>query len=198
MIIRNAFTRCFIYLIILVSVAGNFYKFSAKDIDGRMIQLSDFAGKVVNSFTVFVRTVCFFLQLSLVVNVASECGYTESNYEGLVDMQLRYERHDFTVLAFPCNQFGQQEPGSDSNIKTFVNRIYDVNFPLFSKIDVTGPNAHPIYQHLAKETGEVPTWNFAKYLINRSGKVVKFFDTRMDLKKVEAHIGHLLRERDEF
>ncbi|XP_065834298.1 glutathione peroxidase 7-like [Oscarella lobularis] len=173
--------RVFILSCLLTLVAGNFYTFSARDIDGETKHLADYAGKV-----------------SLVVNVASECGYTESNYRDLVALQKQYKSFGFNVLAFPCNQFGEQEPETEANIKSLLKRSYHVNFPLFSKIDVMGPDAHPVYEYLYEETGKRPTWNFAKYLINRSGKVVQFFDTKIQTIDIRQQIERLMKYKDEF
>jgi glutathione peroxidase len=113
----------------------------------------------------------------LVVNVASKCGFTPQ-YEGLEALRRRYGDKGFEVLGFPCNQFGAQEPGNAEEIANFCSLTYDVSFPLMGKIDVNGPQAAPIYQHLKKEApgllgSEAIKWNFTKFLVDRSGKVVK-------------------------
>ena len=113
----------------------------------------------------------------LVVNVASKCGFTPQ-YEGLEALQRNYAGRGFTVVGFPCNQFGAQEPGDAEEIASFCKLTYDVSFPLMGKIDVNGPQAAPIYQHLKKEApglmgSEGIKWNFTKFLVDRSGKVVK-------------------------
>ena len=116
-------------------------------------------------------------QVLLIVNVASQCGFTPQ-YEGLEMMHRKLAPQGFAVLGFPCNQFGEQEPGDDAEIARFCSLTYDVTFPLFAKIDVNGPTAHPLYQHLksAKRgllgTGAIK-WNFTKFLIDRDGEVVK-------------------------
>lgn len=120
------------------------------------------------------------------VNVASECGYTDSNYRGLVELQRRFSDQEFTVLAFPSNQFGGQEPGSESDIKNFAKTRYDVTFPLFSKVDVIGENAHPVFKLLSSQTKQEPRWNFAKYLVARNGQVILFYDTVIE----PADIAH--------
>lgn len=113
----------------------------------------------------------------LVVNVASKCGFTPQ-YEGLEALHRRFAGQGFEVLGFPCNQFGAQEPGNAEEIANFCSLTYDVSFPLLGKIDVNGPNAAPIYRHLKKAApgvlrSEAIKWNFTKFLVDRSGKVVK-------------------------
>ncbi|XP_033095254.1 glutathione peroxidase 7-like isoform X2 [Anneissia japonica] len=113
------------------------------------------------------------MEPSLVVNVASECGYTHSHYEALSQLsQAREIKHHLNILAFPCNQFGAQEPGTNAEIVKFAKDTYNCNFPIFSKIDVIGQNAHPAYQYLTKNSGMLPNWNFWKYLVDQDGHVV--------------------------
>lgn len=136
--------------------------FSLKDIDGKAVDLSKFQGDVI-----------------LIVNVASKCGYTPQ-YDGLERVFEKYKGRGFTVLGFPANEFGKQEPGSNSEIKTFCTTKYGVTFPMFSKIVVKGEGIHPLYQFLTSEqtnpkhAGEIP-WNFTKFLVNRQGEVVARF-----------------------
>src|SRR6187455_2692464 len=113
----------------------------------------------------------------LVVNVASKCGFTPQ-YEGLESLQRKFGERGFTIIGFPCNQFGAQEPGDAQEIANFCKLTYDVSFPLYGKIDVNGDNAAPLYQHLKDEApgllgSKSIKWNFTKFLVNRSGKVVK-------------------------
>jgi glutathione peroxidase len=139
-----------------------FYDFSATTIDGKQQSLRDYAGKV-----------------ALVVNVASQCGLTPQ-YSGLEELYENYKDKGLVVLGFPCNQFAGQEPGTEGEIKTFCETKFGVTFPMFGKIDVNGPNRHPLYAFL---TGEATTpdgpgdvkWNFAKFLIDRQGKVAARF-----------------------
>lgn len=131
--------------------------------------------------------------MCLVVNVASECGYTDSNYQQLMTLQKRFSNRGFTVLAFPSNQFGAQEPGSNSDIKHFAKTHYDVTFPLFSKINVIGEDAHPVYKYMASRVKQEPTWNFAKYLISRNGDVIQFYDTVIELIDIASDIDMALR-----
>jgi glutathione peroxidase len=116
-------------------------------------------------------------EVMLIVNVASKCGFTPQ-YEGLEVLQRAYGNKGFTVLGFPCNQFGAQEPGDAVEIANFCKLSYDVSFPVLGKIDVNGDNAAPIYQHLKSEApgllgSKSIKWNFTKFLVDRSGKVVK-------------------------
>jgi glutathione peroxidase len=116
-------------------------------------------------------------EVMLIVNVASKCGFTPQ-YEGLEALQRKYAGKGFSVLGFPCNQFGAQEPGNAEEIANFCRLTYDVSFPLYAKIDVNGDSAAPIYKHLKDEApgllgSKAIKWNFTKFLIDRSGKVVK-------------------------
>ena len=132
------------------------------------------------------------------MNVASECGYTDNNYKELVQLQSEYEGKGFTVLGFPSNQFGQQEPGSDKDILDFAKAKYDVNFPLFSKVNVLGDNSCDLYNHLYSQTAVRPSWNFCKYLVDASGNVVQFFSEKETLKSVRASVQHVLNIRTEL
>jgi glutathione peroxidase len=134
------------------------YDFSAKSLAGEDVPLKRFEGKVL-----------------LIVNTASACGITPQ-YKGLQALQEAHGPRGFSVLGFPCNQFGRQEPGNAAGIKDFCESNYAVSFPMFDKIDVNGGNAHPLYQHLRQEKsgllGSSIKWNFTKFLVDRSGKVV--------------------------
>jgi glutathione peroxidase len=134
------------------------YDFTVNALDGRPMPLREFAGKVV-----------------LVVNTASKCGFTPQ-YSGLERLYTQYEPRGFVVLGFPCNQFGQQEPGNAVEIGEFCLKNYGVSFPMFEKIDVNGPNTNAVYTYLKNEApGLLGTrgikWNFTKFLLNRSGEV---------------------------
>ena len=154
------------------------YDFTAKTIDGREVPLSEYRGKTL-----------------LIVNVASECGYTPQ-YKGLEALYEKYKGRGFEVLGFPCNQFGGQEPGTEAQIKTFCETKYAVKFPMFSKIDVNGPDAHPLYRFLKKARpgilgSEGIKWNFTKFLVDKQGIPVKRYapsdapeSLEPDLKKV--------------
>ena len=132
--------------------------FSATSIDGRDVDLTEYAGRVV-----------------LVVNTASQCGFTPQ-YEGLQELHDEYTPQGFAVLGFPCDQFGNQEPGEDAEIAGFCQKNFGVTFPLFSKVEVNGDDAHPIYQWLRDSKGGVLgskiKWNFTKYLVGKDGQVI--------------------------
>ena len=132
----------------------------------------------------------------LVVNVASKCGFTPQ-YEGLEALHRRYSGKGFEVLGFPCNQFGAQEPGDAEEIANFCSLTYDVTFPLLGKIDVNGPNAAPLYKHLKKEApgvlgSEAIKWNFTKFLVDRSGHVVKRYAPQTKPEDIARDIEALL------
>ena len=139
-----------------------------------------------------------FLQVSLVVNVASECGFTDANYKEMVMLQNEYGQRGFAVLAFPSNQFGEQEPASNEQILNFVTDHYGVNFPMFSKIDVHGENQCDIYQFLTRTTGSTPTWNFCKYLVDQQGKVRQFFKENDQFSSIRRSLDYLLNKKEEF
>jgi glutathione peroxidase len=135
-------------------------------------------------------------EVLLVVNVASKCGFTPQ-YEGLEELQRKYAERGFSVLGFPCNQFGAQEPGNAEEIANFCSLTYDVTFPLLGKIDVNGPQAAPIYKHLKKEApgvlgSEAIKWNFTKFLVDRSGKVVKRYAPQTKPEDIERDIAALI------
>ena len=135
-------------------------------------------------------------QVMLIVNLASQCGFTPQ-YEGLEALQRKYAGKGFSVIGFPCNQFGSQEPGDAKEIASFCKLNYDVSFPLYAKIDVNGENAAPIYKHLKDEApGLLGTrrikWNFTKFLVNRSGKVVKRYPPQAKPEDLARDIEALL------
>ncbi|HEY9699916.1 MAG TPA: glutathione peroxidase [Trichocoleus sp.] len=155
------------------------YDFSATSIEGQPVSLSTFKDKVL-----------------LIVNTASQCGFTPQ-YQGLQALYDKYQDQGFIVLGFPCNQFGQQEPGSTEEIQSFCEMRYGVNFPLFEKIDVNGANAHPLYQYLVKAAPgilgtEAIKWNFTKFLIDRQGKVVKRYGSTTKPEDLEKDVQALL------
>jgi glutathione peroxidase len=132
----------------------------------------------------------------LIVNVASKCGFTPQ-YEGLEALQRQYRDKGFTVLGFPCNQFGQQEPGNAEEIANFCKLTYDVDFPIFAKIDVNGDDAAPIYKYLKDEApgllgSKAIKWNFTKFLVDRSGKVVKRYAPQTKPEDIARDIEALL------
>ncbi len=151
--------------------AGSIYDITVKDIDGKDTTLNAYKGKVI-----------------LIVNVASKCGFTPQ-YKNLEAVYLKYKDQGFVILGFPCNQFGAQEPGTDKEIKQFCTSKYFITFPLFDKIEVNGPNRHPLYVALAGENSPFPgniTWNFNKFLISRDGKILKRFDSKIKPDAPEA------------
>ena len=157
----------------------NVFDFSARSIAGDEMPLDVFRG-----------------QVCLIVNVASECGFTPQ-YTGLEALYLKHRDRGFSVLAFPCDQFGQQEPGNDSAILTFCTEKYNVTFPLFAKINVNGADAHPLFQHLkAAKPGLLGTggikWNFTKFLVRRDGSVATRFAPTDTPEQIEGSIVELL------
>ena len=136
------------------------YDFEAVDIDGKTVSLSDYRGKAL-----------------LVVNVASKCGFTPQ-YTGLEKLWQDYRERGLVVLGFPCDQFGNQEPGNEEEIKNFCSLTYEVDFPMFAKVEVNGANTHPLWKWLKKEKGgllgiDAIKWNFTKFLVGRDGKPLK-------------------------
>uniref|UniRef100_A0A8D2BP16 Glutathione peroxidase n=1 Tax=Sus scrofa TaxID=9823 RepID=A0A8D2BP16_PIG len=155
----------------------DFYDFKAVNIRGKLVSLEKYRGSV-----------------SLVVNVASECGFTDQHYRALQQLQRDLGPHHFNVLAFPCNQFGQQEPDSNKEIESFARRTYSVSFPMFSKIAVTGTGAHPAFKYLTQTSGKEPTWNFWKYLVAPDGKVVGAWDPTVSVEEIRPQITALVRK----
>lgn len=137
---------------------------TVKDIDGKEVSLKSYRGKVL-----------------LIVNVASRCGFTPQ-YKSLESVYEKYKDKGFAVMGFPCNQFGAQEPGTNEEIKQFCSSKYNVTFPMFDKIEVNGPNRHPLYGTLAGKDSPFPgdiKWNFSKFLIGRDGTILKRFDSKV-------------------
>ena len=135
-------------------------------------------------------------EVMLIVNVASKCGFTPQ-YEGLEGLQKQYRDKGFTVLGFPCNQFGAQEPGDAEEIANFCKLTYDVDFPIFAKIDVNGDDAAPIYRYLKDEApgllgSKAVKWNFTKFLVDRAGKVVKRYAPQTKPEELKQDIEALL------
>jgi glutathione peroxidase len=158
---------------------SDLYDFSGKALGGENLELKTFRGKVV-----------------LVVNTASECGFTPQ-YAGLEALNQKYRARGLEVLGFPCNQFGAQEPGEAAEIGAFCRKNYGVSFRMFDKIDVNGPGAHPLYQWLTQAAPgilgtEAIKWNFTKFLIGRDGKVVKRYAPKTEPGAIEGDIEALL------
>ncbi|AGT27479.1 glutathione peroxidase [Borrelia miyamotoi] len=155
------------------------YGFRVRLASGPEISLSDYMHKVL-----------------LIVNVASNCGYTNQYYD-LEMLYKLYKRRGFFILGFPCNQFGFQEPGSDSEILKFCHTVYNVSFPILSKIDVDGENAHPLYKYLIEHSpwnirGRI-RWNFTKFLIDRKGRVVDRYESKISPVDFRDKIEKLLK-----
>ncbi len=158
---------------------GTIYDFSAKTLDGKDKSLGDFSGQVL-----------------VIVNVASKCGFTPQ-YSGLEALYRKYAPRGFSVLGFPCNQFGAQEPGEAADIAKFCSATYDVTFPMFAKIDVNGASAHPLYAFLKGEQKgllgtEAVKWNFTKFLVDRAGHVVARFAPTTVPVELETEVEKLL------
>ncbi|MGG6313866.1 glutathione peroxidase [Paenibacillus macerans] len=155
------------------------YDFEVRTISGETTTLKPYQGQVL-----------------LIVNTASGCGLTP-HYEGLQRLYGEYKDQGLTVLGFPCNQFAGQEPGTEEEIKAFCETNYQVTFPLFSKIEVKGENAHPLYKYLLDQTpapyhtGDIE-WNFVKFLVDRDGNVVKQYGARTEPSEIEPDIKALL------
>jgi glutathione peroxidase len=155
------------------------YDYSAKTLDGQDVSLADYRGQVL-----------------LIVNTASKCGFTPQ-YEGLEALYKAHKDRGFTILAFPCNQFGAQEPGNAEEIASFCSLTYDVTFPVMSKIDVNGADAHPLYRYLKKERKgllgtEAIKWNFTKFLIGKDGEVVERFAPTVKPEDLKVAVEALL------
>ena len=156
----------------------NFYDFVAKDINGKDINMNQYKGKVV-----------------LVVNTATKCGFTPQ-FKGLEELYNEYKEKGFEILGFPCNQFKNQDPGSNKEINNFCQLNYGVTFTMFEKIDVKGPNAHPIFKYLKEQTkgllNDEIKWNFTKFLIDSNGNVVKRYAPTTSPSKIKKDIENLL------
>ena len=155
------------------------HELTVKTIDGRDVMLNEFAGNVV-----------------LVVNTASKCGYTPQ-YDGLEKLYQKYKSRGLVVLGFPCNQFGSQDPGSESEIAQFCSTEFGVTFPMFAKIEVNGENTHPLFKYLkAEKPGLLETegikWNFTKFLVGRDGKVVERYAPATKPEELNEAIEALL------
>lgn len=155
------------------------YDYHVRTIDGQNKLLGDYKGKVL-----------------LIVNTASKCGFTPQ-YQELETLYRQYKEQGLVVLAFPCNQFGHQEPGSEQEIQNFCSSNYDISFPLFAKIEVNGEDAHPLYQHLKNEQpgllgSKRIKWNFTKFLVDKTGQVVRRYAPLDQPKALVGDIEQLL------
>jgi glutathione peroxidase len=160
-------------------VAPSIYDFSVTTIEGQPLNLSTYKGKVL-----------------LIVNTASQCGFTPQ-YQGLQALYDKYASQGLEILGFPCNQFGQQEPGSAAEIQSFCETRFSVTFPLFQKVDVNGKDAHPLFQYLTKAAPglfgtETVKWNFTKFLVDRNGKVVERYASLAKPEDLDKAIQKLL------
>jgi glutathione peroxidase len=155
------------------------YDFSATTIDGHEQSLAQYREQVM-----------------LIVNVASKCGFTPQ-YAGLEALYRNLHQRGFWILGFPCNQFGQQEPGNEDEIKRFCSQTYQVTFPMFARVDVNGPRTHPLYQYLKQQQPgilgtEAIKWNFTKFLLDRRGRVRKRYGSIDKPESIEPEIAALL------
>jgi glutathione peroxidase len=160
-------------------MSSTVYDFSVTSIEGQPVEMGSYRDKVL-----------------LVVNTASQCGFT-SQYQGLQALHDKYASRGLAVLGFPCNQFGQQEPGSATDIQSFCETRFGVSFPLFQKIDVNGANAHPLYKYLEKAAPgifgtEGIKWNFTKFLVDRTGTVIKRYPSTTEPRDIDRDIELLL------
>src|ERR1700722_3845287 len=162
-----------------VETKPSIYDFSVKTIDGEDMSLAQFRGKIL-----------------LIVNVASQCGFTKQ-YAGLEHLYQKYRDRGLMVLGFPCNQFAHQEPGTEAEIKNFCTTHYQITFPLFAKINVNGRNTHPLYNFLKQQkkgflfTKKIK-WNFTKFLITSNGEVLKRYAPQTTPKKIAAELENRL------
>ena len=163
----------------MTEIKDNIYNHSCNDNAGNLQNLSTFEGQTL-----------------LIVNTASKCGFTPQ-YNGLQELQEKFKDSSFSVLAFPCNQFGGQEPGSSEEIQEFCTLNYGINFPIFEKVDVKGEDAHPLFKYLTSEKkgllgSESIKWNFTKFLINKEGKPIARFAPNTTPEKISKEIETLL------
>ncbi|KAI4315408.1 hypothetical protein L6164_028222 [Bauhinia variegata] len=161
------------------SKPGSFYDFTVKDARGNDVNLGDYKGKVL-----------------LIVNVASQCGLTNSNYTELNQLYEKYKNQGLEILAFPCNQFGEQEPGTNEQIVEFACTRFKAEFPIFDKVDVNGDNTAPLYKFLKSSKGGLfgdnIKWNFAKFLVDKDGNVVERYAPTTSPLSIEKDIKKLL------
>nr|XP_040128802.1 probable glutathione peroxidase 8 isoform X1 [Ictidomys tridecemlineatus] len=155
---------------------NSFYAFEVKDAKGRTVSLEKFKGK----------------EVSLVVNVASDCQLTDRNYLALKELHKEFGPFHFSVLAFPCNQFGESEPRSSKEVESFARQNYGVTFPIFHKIKILGSEAEPAFRFLVDSSKKEPRWNFWKYLVNPEGQVVKFWRPEEPIEAIRPEIANLV------
>jgi len=154
------------------------YEFTVEDAKGGQVPLENYRGKPL-----------------LIVNTASKCGFTPQ-YKGLQELYQQWHDQGFEILAFPCNQFGNQEPGTNAEVQQFCQLNYGVTFPVFGKLEVNGKNAHPLYKYLCAEKrgllGGAIEWNFTKFLVDREGNVVERFASKVTPDKLSPEIAKLV------
>ncbi|KAG7481112.1 hypothetical protein MATL_G00063330 [Megalops atlanticus] len=155
----------------------DFYSFDVRDMRGRVVSLEKYRGKA-----------------SLVVNVASRCEHTERNYRALQELHRELGTSHFNVLAFPCGQYGETEPGTNREIETFAKSNFGITFPIFSKIKIMGSEADPAFNFLTDSVKKIPKWNFWKFLVNPEGKVVKFWKGEEPMEAIRQEATALVRE----
>jgi glutathione peroxidase len=159
-------------------MSENVYQFNFSQLDGEEVSLSKFKGKAI-----------------LVVNTASFCGLTY-HYTGLEKLYQEYKEKGLVIIGFPCNQFGKQEPGTSEEINDFCNLNYDVTFPMSTKVDVNGKNAHPLFKYLKSELkgklNDSVKWNFTKFLIDRDGVPFKRFSSTIEPEDISSSIDEVL------
>ena len=165
----------------MTEIKDNIYNHSCNDNSGNLQNLSAFEGQAL-----------------LIVNTASKCGFTPQ-YNVLQELQEKFKDSGFSVLAFPCNQFGGQEPGSSEEIQEFCTINYGINFPIFEKVDVKGVDAHPLFKYLTSEKkgllgSESIKWNFTKFLINKEGKPIARFAPNTTPERISKEIEGLLKD----
>ncbi|CAD5209793.1 unnamed protein product [Bursaphelenchus okinawaensis] len=162
-------------------MASTIYQFKAKDSDGAEVSLDKYKGKVV-----------------IIVNTASQCGFTDTNYTQLNQILEKYKKQGLEIAAFPCNQFNGQEPGCDADIKAFVHEKYKFDPDLYSKVEVNGDNAHPLWKFLKKEQGgtlfDAIKWNFTKFLVNKKGEVINRYGPKTEPNSMIKDIEKALAE----
>ncbi|XP_067586781.1 probable glutathione peroxidase 8 isoform X2 [Pseudorca crassidens] len=156
---------------------NSFYTFEVKDANGRTVSLEKFKGKV-----------------ALVVNVASDCQLTDRNYLALQELHKEFGPFHFSVLAFPCNQFGESEPRPSKEVVSFARSNFGVTFPIFHKIKILGPEAEPAFRFLVDSSNKEPRWNFWKYLVNPEGQVVKSWRPEEPIEIIRPEIAALIRQ----
>ncbi|CAJ0608387.1 unnamed protein product [Cylicocyclus nassatus] len=174
-------SRRFIQLTAARMTDHSIYQFTVKDADGKDVSLEKYKGKVV-----------------VIVNVASQCGYTNSHYTQLKEMLDKYHSKGLEVAAFPCNQFGHQEPACELDIKNFIHDKFNFEPDLYAKIDVNGDKADPLFKFLKKEKGgmliDAIKWNFTKFLVDKDGKVVKRYGPNTEPKGMVKDVEALLND----